>query len=153
MPKLNGTVVEKAIKSLGEAAWAPLSVFGVHVIAFVSNTYHHLPDFDIPMHFLGGVVIAFYFHRTVSNMLLENLINPYRTIAHRLFVFTCTCTVAVFWEFAEFVLDLWFGSRFVGGLDDTMGDLFWGVLGGLLFIIFSAFLTRSSVLFSVWRAQ
>jgi hypothetical protein len=86
--------------SLREAAWAPLLVFGIHVMALrVFNTYERFPYLDLAMHFFGGVGMAFFFHRASINASLLSIIRPYHAVRHRLFVFTATCTVAVSWEF------------------------------------------------------
>lgn len=54
--------------SLREAAWAPLLVVGIHVMALrVFNTYKRFPYLDLPMHFFGGIVMAFFFHRASIN--------------------------------------------------------------------------------------
>jgi hypothetical protein len=131
-------------QSLREAAWAPLVVFGLHVVALgVFDTYANFPQFDLLMHFFGGVVMAFFFHRASINASLQGISAPYHAVTHRLLVFTSTCTVAVFWEFAEFITDWYFGSQTQGGLTDTMGDLFFGGVGGVFFIVFAAILSRS----------
>src|ERR671910_73152 len=54
--------------SLREAGWAPLLVFGIHVMALGAfNAYERFPYVDLPMHFFGGVVTAFFFHRVSIN--------------------------------------------------------------------------------------
>jgi len=147
MSKRDGTVLLNWIKSLREAAWAPLLVFGIHLLAFlVFDTYKYFPDFDVPMHSLGGVVMAFFLNRAFISASKLGIIGRYHPITHRLLVFTSTCTVAVSWEFAEYGTDWWLGTQIQGTLEDNLGDLFWGAIGCLFYIVTSAVLKRSRVL-------
>jgi hypothetical protein len=123
-------------RSLWQAGWAPLLVFGIHVLSVaVFNVYSRFPSFDVPMHFFGGVAMGFFLYRTSINASLMGLIGPYHAVTHRLLVFTSTCTVAVGWEFAEFAHDLSLRGHQQGGLNDTMGDLFFGMAGCAAFIL------------------
>jgi hypothetical protein len=117
------------------AGWFPTAVFLLHVlISRVLNGYILFPPLDIPMHFLGGVAIAFFFSRVLA-MVPETIIEgAARTAAQALCVFALTCTATVFWEFAEFFSDRLFGTRAQLGLEDTLLDMALGVAGGLSFL-------------------
>ncbi|MHC4889543.1 MAG: hypothetical protein ACYTEO_08805 [Planctomycetota bacterium] len=54
------------------------------------------------------------------------------------FLFALTSTAAVIWEFGEFTLDFFFDTICQAGLEDTMLDMFLGMLGGTALIIFLA---------------
>ncbi len=130
-------------KSLREAGWAPALVFAVHAIAaMVFDIYSHMPRFDIPMHFTGGAAMAYFLHRLFINASLMDIIAPYHALTHRILVLTGTITVAVFWEFAEFILDETMGTVTQAGLGDTLGDLLFGILGAGLFLLSSLLLNR-----------
>jgi hypothetical protein len=136
MSTRDGTVLLNWIKSLREAAWAPLLIFAIHLLAFrVFNAYKYFPDFDVPMHVLGGLVMAFFLDRAFISASQLSIIGRYHPITHRLLVFTSTCTVAVSWEFAEY-----------GTEDNNLGDLFWGAIGALFYITLFAVLKRSRVI-------
>lgn len=45
-----------------------------------------------------------------------------------------TGTATVFWEFAEFVSDRFFGTHAQVGLEDTLLDMALGVAGGLAYL-------------------
>lgn len=123
-------------QSLREAGWAPLLVFAVHVIALgVFDPYGRIAHLDLCMHFFGGAVMAFFLHRTSINASLIGVIGPLHPITHRLLVFTATCAVALFWEFAEFILDQTLGTHSQAGLEDTLGDLLFGVIGAGAFTL------------------
>lgn len=126
-------------KSLREAGWAPTLVFAIHAIAaLVFDVYSEIPRFDIPMHFLGGAVMAFFLHRTFLNASAMDIIAPHHPLTHRILVVTATITVAVFWEFAEFIFDQTLGTVTQAGLGDTLCDLLFGIFGAGFFLL-SAF--------------
>jgi hypothetical protein len=125
-----------AVKSLVESGWAPLCVFGLHVLmSKVFNAYAAFPGIDIPMHFMGGIVIAFFFHRASINGSHFKLLGPFHPTTHVLLVFFATCSTAVFWEFAEFINDRYFGGHAQAGLIDTLRDMSMGITGGTAFLL------------------
>jgi hypothetical protein len=132
-------------QSVREAAWAPLSVFVVHLVALgVFDAYSRMASLDIFMHFIGGLVMAFFFHRSSINASLFGVIGPHHPITHRLLVFTATCAVAVFWEFFEFVSDQTLGTHSQAGLQDTLADLLFGVIGAGSFTLWNLVFGRYS---------
>ena len=56
-------------------------------------------------------------------------------MVHLLLLFGLTCAAAMFWEFAEWTADHTLGTSCQLGLDDTIGDMLFGVLGGMTFAI------------------
>jgi hypothetical protein len=132
------------IKSLGKPALAPLLLFGIHVLALTSGAYRHIRGIEVdePMHFFGGMAMAYFIHRALLSASEWRILGPYHWISHRLLVFTGTCTIAVFWEFAEFVLDWRFRARFQSGVSDTMIDLFFGLLGALFLILITVLASK-----------
>jgi hypothetical protein len=120
------------------AGWAPILVFLLHVfISRVVNGYILYPPLDIPMHFFGGVAMA-YFISTCFAALPEDAVSPrYRKVAQFVFVVSLTTTASVFWEFAEFTSDTFFGTRAQLGLDDTMFDMVLGIIGATSYAVMS----------------
>ena len=111
-------------------------VLAVHAIALGAfDAYSHFARLDLLMHFIGGAVMAFFFHRSSINASLIGVIGPLHPITHRLLVFTTTCAVALFWEFAEFIADQTLGTHSQAGLEDTLGDLLFGVIGAGAFTL------------------
>jgi hypothetical protein len=49
------------------------------------------------------------------------------------------CLAAVFWEFAEWTADHTLGTHCQLGLDDTLGDIVMGLLGGSVFAVLVGF--------------
>ena len=124
---------------MGEAGWAPSLVFIVHVFVHVAfHAYERYPTLDMPAHFLGGVVIAFFFHRASINASRFGVLGPFHPTTHLALVIALVCSVTVFWEFAEYVYDRLFGTRHQLDLDDTLLDMLLGILGGAAFLIAAA---------------
>mgnify|MGYP003575175165 CR=1 FL=1 len=139
MRALSQTVLLKLIYSLRKPAIAPLLVFGIHILGLVSNFYRYITSFpvDIPLHFFGAAAMAFFLQRAFTSASEFGIVGQYHALTHRLLVFTSTCTVAVFWEFAEFLMDRGLGTGFQKSTADTIADLFLGVAGTLFVIILS----------------
>lgn len=117
--------------TLREAAWAPLSILGFYLLSRTLQLFKYFPPLDIPIHFLGGVLIT-YFHRVAireSQKFVGEIPFPIQVF----FAFTCTATAAIFWEFYENILDFFFATQMVRGVKDTVVDLFVGLLGALVF--------------------
>lgn len=126
------------------AAWAPGLVFLVHaVLSRGFHAYDRFPPLDIPMHFLGGVVIAYFFHHAALNAATAGLTGPTDRRTHVVLVFALVATATVFWEFAEYLCDRGFGTHAQVDLEDTLLDMLLGILGGLTFLIGDAWFGRA----------
>ena len=124
------------ILTLMQSGLGPIGVFSLHVVlSRVFNAYAALPGLDIPMHFLGGIVIAYFFHRASINASQLKLLGEFHPTTHVLLVFFATGTATVFWEFAEFINDRYFGGHSQAGLADTMKDMLMGLSGGTALLL------------------
>jgi len=86
------------------------------------------------MHFFGGLAMAYFLDKaSVNASVMFAGASPNRLI-ESLLVFTSTCTVAVFWEFGEFVLSWSLSVNLQDGLADTMKDLFFGMTGSVFYV-------------------
>ncbi|MGB8980365.1 MAG: hypothetical protein WCC12_00665, partial [Anaerolineales bacterium] len=120
--------------TLRAAAWAPLSILGFYFLAHNFRFFKFFPPLDIPTHFLGGVAIT-YFYRVAlrhSQKLVGEIPHPIQV----LFAFTATGTTAILWELYENILDFFAGTQMVRGVQDTIVDLFVGLLGALAVSLF-----------------
>ena len=120
-------------KSLMKPAWAPSFVFMIHVIALSFQLYKTYPPTDIPMHFFGGVSMAYFLHKAFVAASLITTGAPPNRLLQSLLIFTGTCMVAVFWELIEFFLSWALSTDLQGSLADTTKDLLLGMIGGLCF--------------------
>lgn len=125
---------EWIIMILREAAWAPLAVFGFYLFGLAIDLYNRFPFMDIPTHFMGGAAITYFFRSAIRNLKLffGELPPPIQIV----FAFTCTGTTIILWEFYENAFDYLFGTSMVRGLEDTVMDMFIGMMGALVLTLF-----------------
>jgi len=126
--------------SFSEAAWAPVTVFAVYAIAAKGlNVYILYPLLDMPTHFFGGVAITYFFLAAVAHS--EMLTGAIPKVIQLPLALGLAAITAVVWEFLEYISDVAFGTKMNLGVSDTMSDLFFGLLGGTVMIVFA---TRSA---------
>ena len=127
------------VASLRGAGWAPVLVFVFHVVASRGfAAYTRFPPLDIPMHFFGGVAITFFIGHVYRVAERSGLLGqPVRWLYFAV-VPALAISTTVFWEFAEFLSDRYFGTRAQLGLQDTLFDMFLGCLGSFVFLVVTA---------------
>jgi hypothetical protein len=131
------------LRALLGAGWAPASVLALHIYtSSVKFVYARFPHFDVALHLLGGAAIAFLFWRSAREAERARVVTELDPRVLALLVFGLTCAAAVFWEFAEFTCDRWFGQHLQSGLQDTIEDMFFGICGGVVFIVAVKLLAR-----------
>ena len=118
------------IRTLREAAWAPLAVLGFYAIGLAFGLFKSFPFLDIPTHFMGGVVITYFYRAAIKNS--QTLVGEIPLPIQILLAFTCTGTTTIFWEFYENLADFFLGTQMVRGLGDTIVDLLLGLSGALV---------------------
>lgn len=94
----------------------------LHVIALKLSLYWHFWWFDMPMHFLGGAIVA------LGLFFLIDIKFPLSTVFERLpFTLLAVLAVALAWEYFE----LWAGIPIESDyVVDTLTDLVMGLSGG-----------------------
>jgi len=122
-----------------QAGWFPTLVFLAHAVSLsFGHLYRSIPNADIAFHIVGGVAIAYFYSGTLALLQHRGRIrSPDRGI-WQVLILALTATAAVFWEFAEFASDQWLGTRYQLNLDNTMSDMAFGILGGLVFVAFAS---------------
>jgi hypothetical protein len=118
------------LDTLREAAWAPLTVLGLYALGLTFHLFKLFPALDIPTHFLGGVAITYFYRVAIRNS--QNFVGSIPFPIRALFAITCTGTTTILWEFYENIVDTFIGTQMVRGLQDTLVDLFMGLLGALV---------------------
>jgi len=122
------------IITLREAAWAPLSVVLFYGLGLAFGWYDMYPPLDIPSHFMGGVAITYFYRSAIRNS--QSHLGEIPLLVQIIFAFTATGTTTVLWEFYENLSDFFLGTQHVFGLNDTLKDLFLGLLGALVLSMF-----------------
>ena len=102
----------------------------------IFNVYSLFPWVDIPMHFLGGFSIAYMTTLFIRFFKEEKLLKINNYLVFVLIVVSVVGLTAVLWEFWEFIVDYFFNLNWQPSLNDTILDLFMGLLGGFSFAIF-----------------
>lgn len=99
------------------------------------NAYRNIPGWDHITHFLSTVVIA------LIGFILMAIIDAYtpeikfNTPLLIFFIIIFSLAMGVIWEFFEFVSDLLFGTHAQLNNTDTMLDLFFDFIGGIIVAI------------------
>lgn len=121
--------------SLIKAAWPPALVFAIHVVALLAfDVYSRLPDFDVPMHFFGGVAISYFLGGCYRVAWQAGFLGQPSRVLYPVVIVGATTLAAVVWEFAEFLTDELWGWHSQSSLADTMLDMALGLLGGIVLL-------------------
>jgi hypothetical protein len=122
------------VRSLREAAWAPLAVFLFYLFALAFDLYERFPPLDVPTHFLGGLAITYFYRAAIRHA--QTLVGGIPGSIQVLLAFTGAGTTAVFWEFYEFIIDSFWHTEMMLGVANTVVDFFMGLSGALVVSLF-----------------
>ena len=129
-------IKNKFLRILSFFAFPAILFFFSLCIGEVFDVYLIFPWVDIPMHFLGGFLIAYMATLFIKFFREENLLRINNRLVFVLIVVSLVGTIAVLWEFWEFFMDYFFYLNWQPSLEDTLLDLFMGLFGGFSFAIF-----------------
>jgi hypothetical protein len=117
-------------QTLYEAAWGPLTVFGIYLIGLAFHIFRLFPFVDMPVHFLGGVAITYFYRAAIKHS--QKVVGAIPFPVQILLALTCTGTTTILWEFYENFADAFLGTHMVRGLQDTLVDLLMGLSGAVV---------------------
>lgn len=121
-------------RTLREAAWAPLLVLWPVLLAdWIFEAYTRFPWVDIPTHFLGGIAVTHFFWRAFVNA--QSVAGTCAKVSHAVLALGGTATMVVLWELFEFLSDRLLGAHMQHGLGDTSSDIFFGLAGGVAYLV------------------
>ena len=109
----------------------PIVVLLLHIVVLPIGIYQTYPSFDIPMHFLGGLSVAITYCLLLKFFQSEKYLGKTNKAVFFLFVISLVVFTAVLWEFFEFIITQLSSFNAQIGLEDTMLDLFMGLIGGI----------------------
>ena len=129
--------ISAARHALFRYGWFPIAVFLLHEFcSHVLDAYDRWPAVDVPLHFLGGLSIAYFLAGSLGTFANRALVRMPDHILRWFLVLSLACTTAVFWEFAEWTSDRLFGTNCqMNDLGDTLFDLAMGLLGALFLLL------------------
>jgi hypothetical protein len=135
----------KAVRKLFfVGGWAPLAVLLAHVLmSSVFHAYRYWPKADVEMHFMGGMAMAYFFSGAFQALPRDAVRSSRIVLLELILVGALTTTVAVLWEFGEFILDRIFGTNVQISLANTMQDLAMGMAGALVILAVRAHQLRA----------
>jgi hypothetical protein len=114
----------------------PILVFALGLALRPLNAYQLFPWVDIPMHLLGGAAIAHTFILIFNHWQTKNLIQIKSRPVKIFLIISTVALFANFYEIWEFLMTAITGNSWQGTLQDTIADLFTGLIGGLAIAIF-----------------
>lgn len=129
--------MEKALKRAAIGIFVFLAA--VHILSVLNSLYWLFPWVDIPLHFLGGfwsAVVLAWLNLKFNLRFFEGR----KFLWNFVLILSFVALIGVLWEFFEFSWDFLSNSMDVSkiaqpGLADTMGDLFFDLLGGTFFVL------------------
>lgn len=129
--------MEKTLEQKGESiakATIPTGTFLalVHSFAAFNNLYRLAPWIDIPLHFWGGALLALFFYWFFYRFPRFLKIDELPFIISLILVLGWTTLGGALWEFGEFLYGTATARPVQFGLADTLGDLFFDMLGGFV---------------------
>lgn len=115
-----------------QAGWAPFLVVVLHRIVMLCGWRKYVV-FDWILHFTGGLAIAYFLFYLIPYF--EARIGKLTRAARLALTYTSACTVAAFWELAEFAASFSRGTVLQHSLSETMVDLLNGVVGAAITVV------------------
>jgi len=125
-----GQLKNWVIATFKEAAWAPSCIVGIYVFGLAFHMFKSYPWIDMPTHFLGGAAITYFYRAALRNS--QSIMGDIPVVIQILLAFTGAGTTIILWEFYEELLDNFFDALVVRSLEDTIRDMFLGLLGALV---------------------
>ncbi len=116
--------------------WLPFILFLLSWIFYFGGIFEYVFWFDDAMHILGGLFVGCTYFFILSYFEVRKSLELNKFFKF-LFVVSLVALTAVFWEFYEFVLALLTPISTQPSLEDTLFDLFLGVIGSFfaLFVL------------------
>ena len=133
------TIFAAGIAAVRRYGWFPLAVFLAHeYCSHVLDGYGRWPAIDIPMHFLGGLAMAYFLAGVLRTCADQQLLRAPEPILRFVLIFGLVGTIATFWEFAEWTSDHVFGTNCqMNDLGDTLLDQLMGLVGAAAYLLVS----------------
>lgn len=139
MTETLGRLTVFIFQGIKKGFWLPGLVFVMHVIAAkIFDAYVLFPALDIPMHFIGGVAICYFFWQSTKVEHADQFLGIHTKFSLFILLIASTATATVLWEFLEWISDTYFGGDAQVSITDTMGDMFLGLLGGACVAFYAA---------------
>jgi hypothetical protein len=131
------------VQTLREAAWAPILVLCLVVLAErIFDAYTRFPWVDMPTHFLAGIAVTYFFWCAFANA--QSVAGGFPKVSHAVLAFGCMASTAILWEAYEFLSDRFLGAHMQHGLRDTSSDILFSLAGGVAYLVLRRRFTAST---------
>lgn len=101
-----------------------------------NNVYVKYAWLDVPMHFIGGIVISYSFYLFLVLVQKKDYIKIKNKKILFIFIISFVALTTIIWETYEFTFDLVDNGTRQTNLNDTMTDILLGLLGGIIGFLF-----------------
>lgn len=136
---------EWASETARRTAWAPVSVLAFYILAAVLfDLFQLIPRLDVPLHFAGGLAIAYSADSALKIGLKAGRIVDGSARRRSIVVIGATLAAALLWEALEFSSDRLLGTREQLGPTDTVRDILVGVLASVAFVALQSVLPHET---------
>lgn len=115
--------------ALVKIAFPPALLLVLHLFVTEVGLYERFWWFDIPMHLLGGILIAISVISVLNYFEKEKMLTLNSLALKILIIISVTALFAVSWEVMEYLSDFYGSTNLQASLSDTMKDLCMGIIG------------------------
>lgn len=119
----------KLLETLLKASWPVIAVLIFHQ-SLIRSPYR--VQLDFVMHGSGGVAISYFIYFMLE--LAAPILGTLKQAGRYLFTFSMSCTVGLFWEFAEMFSDYARGTHIQHSLPETLHDLIADATGSFILL-------------------
>ena len=113
----------------------PLAILIVLHVVFLLIDAYSIAQLDSLMHLIGGFLLGFFVYGVLNCMISSNWLPDPGRVIMQLLIVSLVATGAVCWEFFEWFSDAFFSTSFQLSVNDTIKDLFLGMLGGSIYVV------------------
>ena len=129
-------------KELIKLSILPVIILAIHLFSSITKLYKIYPWIDVPMHFLGGFVLAISSLYFIDLCRKKGYIKFHKSLFF-LIIISLVSLGVVLWELGEFTVDITLNMNTQDGLHDTMTDVFISLIGGIAaYFIFKKYFCR-----------
>ena len=138
-------IMNLTYKKILKLAIFPFLVYALNdTVQSLATNFYLLYSIDTFSHFLGGIAIAYVAHSILSLLEKKRWITIQKNILRACIVLAVVMTIAVWWEFYEFLYDYFLNPTYTmqPSVADTMKDLYMGMFGAIVYSIVNIYFRR-----------
>lgn len=121
-------------RSIKVVFWILFGILGAsYGLEFLVHWSENISWIDIPLHTLGGMWAALLFFGVFGYLFEERVLSHSLERVKIVFIaMSFAAFIGVLWEFHEFIFSEYLSLYLQPGILDTLGDLFWDIIGGAI---------------------